>query len=223
MKTSPETVGAVRGIAGADDPEGGPPTPRSTGARAREGAPGEAAAPVVPVYCGPPLGCVWVLPEGPECAGYARAVLGEALAAAGAPRAAIADARLMASELATNAFQHAPGHGPHELWLYAGAPGERTGAVPGQVRCAVFDRQAAGRLPAYSWTSGDHGRGLSIVRELSDGRWGILRTLSRCVPRVRGKAVWFAIPAVVHLPAELLHPPNGKIVPLPATAVPPLG
>ncbi|GAA3927515.1 hypothetical protein GCM10023085_05930 [Actinomadura viridis] len=173
-----------------------------------------------PALCPPPLGRAWVLPPGPECVRYARTVLAEALTSAGAPRSAVCDATLMVSELATNAHQHAPDHGPHELWLYAcAAPGEGPGGPSGeglgQARCAVFDRHASARLPGYSWTSGDYGRGLSIVRELSEGQWGMLRTLSRCAPRAQGKAVWFAVPAAVRLPADLVDPPYGTLVPAP--------
>ena len=139
-------------------------------------------------------GWVWALPGGPGCAGHARRVLREALSSLGVPSDAIADAQLMVSELATNAHQHASGHGPHELWLYL-----RDGPEGG-VRCAVFDAFADAGLPGYSWTSGDCGRGLSIVRDLSGGRWGMRRTLSRLGPPVRGKAVWFALPGAVGLP-----------------------
>ncbi|WP_344279324.1 ATP-binding protein [Actinomadura napierensis] len=149
-------------------------------------------------------GWVWALPGGPGCAGHARRVLRDALLSLGVRDEAIGDAQLMVSELATNAHQHAGDHGPHELWLYLGDPsGAGTGAdgaravdgVPGaEVRCAVFDAYVEAALPGYSWTSGDCGRGLSIVRELSRGRWGTLRTLSRLGPGVRGKAVWFAVP-----------------------------
>lgn len=134
-------------------------------------------------------GWVWALPGGPGCAGHARRVLREALASLGAPRDMIADAQLMVSELATNAHQHAGEHGPHELWLYRGE-----GRAREEIRCAVFDAFADAALPGYSWTSGDCGRGLSIVRELSGGRWGLRRTLSRLGPPIRGKAVWFALP-----------------------------
>ncbi|MFI0370530.1 ATP-binding protein [Actinomadura sp. 1N219] len=165
-------------------------------------------------------GWVWALPGGAGCAGHARRVLRDALASLGVPRDAIADAQLMVSELATNAHQHAGEHGPHELWLYLGenetgedaadtaaegdggddsADGDGEGAaggdaVSGEVRCAVFDAFPDAALPGYSWTSGDCGRGLSIVRELSGGRWGMRRTRSRLGPSVRGKAVWFAVP-----------------------------
>ncbi|TYB41129.1 ATP-binding protein [Actinomadura chibensis] len=147
-------------------------------------------------------GWVWALPGGPGCAGHARRVLRDALAALGVPPGAISDAQLMVSELATNAHQHAGDHGPHELWLYLGGaeppeppePPEAVGAAAGEVRCAIFDAFAEAALPGYSWTSGDCGRGLSIVRELSGGRWGTRRTRSRLGPSVRGKAVWFAVP-----------------------------
>ncbi|GAA0562461.1 ATP-binding protein [Actinomadura livida] len=142
-------------------------------------------------------GWVWALPGGPGCARHARAVLRDALASLGAPRDAIADAQLMVSELATNAHQHAGEHGPHELWLYVAdgdPPVVGAGGGAGEVRCAVFDALADAALPGYSWTSGDCGRGLSIVRELSGERWGMRRTVSRLGPPVRGKAVWFAVP-----------------------------
>ncbi|MDL4819431.1 ATP-binding protein [Actinomadura sp. OS1-43] len=147
-------------------------------------------------------GWVWALPGGPGCAGHARRVLRDALASLGVRDEVIGDAQLMVSELATNAHQHAGDHGPHELWLYLGDPSgpaavvdDGPGGGPGtEVRCAVFDAYADAALPGYSWTSGDCGRGLSIVRELSRGRWGMLRTLSRLGPGVRGKAVWFAVP-----------------------------
>ncbi|MWA03855.1 ATP-binding protein [Actinomadura sp. LD22] len=160
-------------------------------------------------------GWVWALPGGPGCASHARRVLRDALVSLGVRDEAIGDAQLMVSELATNAHQHAGDHGPHELWLYLGDPaaggearasgGPSSGSSGGpsggseapagsEVRCAVFDAYAEAALPGYSWTSGDCGRGLSIVRELSRGRWGTLRTLSRLGPGVRGKAVWFAVP-----------------------------
>ncbi|TDC62931.1 ATP-binding protein [Actinomadura sp. GC306] len=165
-------------------------TPQTTAdavaATTGDAATGDARAPA-----GPMPGWVWALPGGPGCASHARAVLRDALASLGVPRDVIADAQLMVSELATNAHQHAGEYGPHELWLYvAGGPADEAG----EVRCAVFDTHADAALPGYSWTSGDCGRGLSIVRELSGERWGMRRTVSRLGPPVRGKAVWFAVP-----------------------------
>ncbi|WP_245667692.1 ATP-binding protein [Actinomadura macra] len=145
-------------------------------------------------------GRVWALPGGPGCAGYARRALADALTPLRVPRDVVADAQLMVSELATNAHQHAGDHGPHELWFDPGEPGDDGAA---EARCAVFDAFVDAGLPGYSWTSGDCGRGLSIVRELSGGRWGMLRTRSRTGSPVHGKAVWFAVP---RLPAEPLFP-----------------
>jgi len=175
----------------------------------------------VPAQASPPdrqgalPGWVWALPRGPGCAGHARSVLAEALGALGVPRDTVADAQLMASELATNAHQHASEYGPHELWLYLAEPvGSGRSAVPPaatEVRCAVFDAHADARLPGYSWTSGDCGRGLSIVRELSEGRWGMLRTLSRLGPPLPGKAVWFAVPAEISVRALPQTAPSAPV------------
>ncbi|GAA3229761.1 ATP-binding protein [Actinocorallia longicatena] len=95
------------------------------------------------------------------------------------------DAALMASELATNAHQHAPAHPPHELWLYF--------VDEYEFCCAVFDGMAA-RDQELDVDRGDYGRGLSIVAELSKGRWGTSPARARMDPRVRGKAVWFVCP-----------------------------
>ncbi|GLW65468.1 hypothetical protein Arub01_37120 [Actinomadura rubrobrunea] len=152
----------------------------------------DAAPPGAAPVGGPDVrsGWAWTLPRGPECARRARTLLADALAALAVPPDAIADARVMVSELATNAYQHAADHGPHELWLSADEGGARP---PAEVRCAVFDAFGDATLPGYSWTSGDCGRGLSIVAELSRGRWGLLRTFSRLDTPVPGKAVWFAV------------------------------
>ncbi|MEU5881309.1 ATP-binding protein [Spirillospora sp. NPDC047279] len=170
-------------------------------------------------------GRVWALPRGPGCAGHARSVLADSLTSLGVTRDIICDAQLMVSELVTNAHQHASDHGPHELWVYLG---ERTGtraaqcqsATPAvrEVRCAVFDGHADARLPGYSWTSGDCGRGLSIVRELSEGRWGVLRTLSRLGPPVPGKAVWFAVPVSAAVASFLAPSGNDDFPPAPGAA-----
>jgi hypothetical protein len=67
--------------------------------------------------------------------------------------------------------------------------------------CKVFDcyrgwlQGPPPMKPAFS-TQGDAGRGLQIVHELSRGRWGHHLTRSRLGGwGVRGKAVWFAVPA----------------------------
>ncbi|WP_433335205.1 ATP-binding protein [Spirillospora sp. CA-294931] len=152
-------------------------------------------------------GRVWVLPAGPSCASRARGLLGEALREMGVPRDLVGDAQLMISELATNAYQHAAEHGPHELWLYLDDPEEG----PVELRCAVFDRDADADLPGYSWTSGDCGRGLSIVRELSEGHWGLARTHSRTSLPTRGKAVWFVLQGVDTLAIAQLRASAGAV------------
>ena len=83
-----------------------------------------------------------------------------------------------------------------ELWLYLRGLGTRRELV-----CKVFDcyrgwrhgsAPSAARVPAQSVT----GRGLQIVHELSRGRWGHHPTRARLGGwGVRGKAVWFAVPA----------------------------
>ena len=83
-----------------------------------------------------------------------------------------------------------------ELWLYLRGLGTRRELV-----CKVFDcyrgwrhgsAPSAARVPVQSVT----GRGLQIVHELSRGRWGHHPTRARLGGwGVRGKAVWFAVPA----------------------------
>jgi hypothetical protein len=83
-----------------------------------------------------------------------------------------------------------------ELWLYLRGLGSRRELV-----CKIFDCSrgwrhgvvpSASRAPAQAVT----GRGLQIVQELSLGRWGHHPTRARLGGwGVRGKAVWFAVPA----------------------------
>lgn len=83
-----------------------------------------------------------------------------------------------------------------ELWLYLRGLGSRRELV-----CKIFDCSrgwrhgvvpSVSRAPAQAVT----GRGLQIVQELSLGRWGHHPTRARLGGwGVRGKAVWFAVPA----------------------------
>jgi hypothetical protein len=83
-----------------------------------------------------------------------------------------------------------------ELWLYLRGLGSRRELV-----CKIFDCSrgwrhgvvpSVSRAPAQAVT----GRGLQIVQELSRGRWGHHPTRARLGGwGVRGKAVWFAVPA----------------------------
>jgi hypothetical protein len=124
----------------------------------------------------------WVLPADPTCARAARRYLRQALDDLGVSKDTAADAELMASELATNAHQHASDASPHELWLYC--------VDEFEFCCAVFDGKPA-REKELDVDRGDYGRGLSIVAELSKGRWGTSAARGRLDPRLHGKAVWF--------------------------------
>ena len=86
-----------------------------------------------------------------------------------------------------------------ELWLYLRGMGSRRELV-----CKVFDcycgwrhgqAPPSARFPAQA-VQAVTGRGLQIVHELSCGRWGHHPTRARLGGwGVRGKAVWFAVPA----------------------------
>lgn len=124
----------------------------------------------------------WSLPTDATCPRVARGRVREALEVLEVPHETVADAVLMVSELATNAHQHAADYPPHELWVYCFD--DRT------FSCAVFDGLPTRELP-LALERGDFGRGLSIVAELSGGRWGTDAAHARLDPCVRGKAVWF--------------------------------
>jgi anti-sigma regulatory factor (Ser/Thr protein kinase) len=128
---------------------------------------------------------VSALPGDSSTALRARALVEEALSGLGVECGIVRDAMLMISELATNAFQHASRYGPHELWI---------AVVGDEAVCAVFDRRPMDDFSRDLTFSGDCGRGLAIVAELSEGRWGIERAESRLRHGAVGKAVWFARP-----------------------------
>ena len=86
-----------------------------------------------------------------------------------------------------------------ELWIYLRGLGTRRELV-----CKVFDCYRGwrhGSAPSTAWVPAQAvqavaGRGLQIVHELSCGRWGHHPTRARLGGwGVRGKAVWFAVPA----------------------------
>lgn len=149
------------------------------------------------------------LPMDASCAASARQLFRAAAAGIGLPGEEIYDGVTMASELAANSM-HAraavqfdgvlgcPVAGAPELWLYL-----RRTAGQQELVCKVFDA-----LP--SWKNGqppdplsarpaeeeeESGRGLCVVHELSQGRWGHHLTRARLGGwKVSGKAVWFAQP-----------------------------
>src|ERR1700733_6210193 len=150
-------------------------------------------------------GCgAWALPGDPTCAGVARRLFRQVVAGLGLESEAIDDGVTMVSELAANTLhvQHqqqrrAAAANP-ELWMYLRGAGPNTELV-----CKVFDTlpgwargNVPGRTVARAPADAMSGRGLEVVHELSAGRWG--RPLSRARragTALRGKAVWFALPA----------------------------
>jgi hypothetical protein len=149
------------------------------------------------------------LPMDARCASTARQLFRAAAAGIGLPDETIYDGVTMASELAANSM-HAraavqfdgvlgcPVAGAPEFWLYL-----RRAAGRQELVCKVFDA-----LPG--WNNGqppdllgadspaedeESGRGLCVVRALSQGRWGHHLTRARLGGwKVPGKAVWFAQP-----------------------------
>ncbi len=146
---------------------------------------------------------VWVLPNDPTCAGVARRLFRRVASELSLDREAIDDGVTMVSELAANtlhASQRQLRPVNSELWLYlrgVGPQAELVGKIfdtlPGWARGNVPGRTVS-RAPADAMS----GRGLEVVHELSDGRWGHHLSRSRLSGAgVGGKAVWFALPAPV--------------------------
>jgi hypothetical protein len=141
----------------------------------------------------------WPLPADPTCAGIARRIFRRAAEELRLDSALADDGVTMVSELAANtlhAHRAAPETG-QELWLYLRGAGPRRELV-----CKVFDSYpgwlgtpdpgSSRRVPLEAMS----GRGLEVVHEFSGGRWGYHLTRSRLSGwPVRGKAVWFAVPA----------------------------
>jgi anti-sigma regulatory factor (Ser/Thr protein kinase) len=148
--------------------------------------------------------CVsWPLPADATCAGSARHLFRRAAEGLSLDTGLIDDGVTMVSELAANT-RHArcePGLMAPELWLYLRGRAERRELI-----CKVFDSyqgwpprsspfepgRAGHRVPADATS----GRGLEVVHALSHGRWGCHLTRARLGGwAVRGKVVWFALPA----------------------------
>jgi hypothetical protein len=118
----------------------------------------------------------------------------------------IHDGVTMVSELAANTL-HAQGNvefdgsrqrpitGSPELWSYV-----RSCPTGYELVCKVFDSQRGWKSgappdPARVTLESINGRGLRVVSEMSDGRWGHHLTRARLGRwKVQGKAVWFALP-----------------------------
>jgi hypothetical protein len=154
----------------------------------------------------------WPLPANETCAGIARRLFKDAVPQLGLEPEVLEDAILMTSELAANTL-HAneavrtgqpdddgtPIPGRSEMWLYLRGLGLRRELV-----CKVFDcyrgwlqgPPLGTAMVQVQAGSEPGGRGLQIVHELSGGQWGHHPTRARLAGwGLRGKAVWFAIPA----------------------------
>jgi hypothetical protein len=177
----------------------------------------------------------WPLPADPTCAGIARRMFRRAADGLVFDQAVADDGMSMVSELAANTLhapreqlpqseQYAarqeprahtgrPAYTTPELWLYLRGAGQGRELV-----CKVFDTfpgwlrgNVPGRGQPLVPADAMSGRGLDVVHELSNGRWGHHLTRARLAGfRVRGKAVWFAVPAP--------EPPDSASAPWPPGA-----
>jgi hypothetical protein len=152
--------------------------------------------------------CAWTLPLDASCAKAARQLYRDAASEVGITADLIYDGITMASELAANTLHAYESCGSRsalrpavaalpELWLYL-----RGGGPKQELVCKIFDAYPGwkaggtpGHSPARAPAEAVSGRGLQVVDELSQGRWGHHLTRARLsVRRVHGKAVWFALP-----------------------------
>lgn len=152
--------------------------------------------------------CAWALPLDASCAKAARQLYRDAASEVGITADLVYDGITMASELAANTLHAYESYGSRsglrppvaalpELWLYL-----RGSGLSRELVCKVFDAYpgwktggAPGHSPGRAPAQAVSGRGLQVVHELSQGRWGHHLTRARLsVRRVRGKAVWFALP-----------------------------
>lgn len=136
--------------------------------------------------------CAWRLPTDASSASVARSLLNIAMTTLGLDRDTADDAILAASELATNALNHAlhAGSGtpiaPPELWVWA-----RVTPKP-QLVVSVFDTyRSAWPDTAPRDLLDDHGKGLNIISMLA-ATWGAHPSRSICSGGTPGKAVWCA-------------------------------
>lgn len=158
-----ERADAAAGAGGREPGDAGP-------GRSAEGA---AVGPSPPPEDSPEL----PLPPRPTAAGAARRWVSHLLA--DWPPAALETARLLLSEVVTNAVLHA--RTPIEVRMVSAGAGDRAG----RVRLEVADGLAEGPLPKHFEPDADTGRGLTLVASLADG-WGVRRS-------PEGKVVWFIV------------------------------
>jgi hypothetical protein len=160
----------------------------------------------------------WPLPLDGTCAGVARRLFRETVADLGLNGDLVHDGVTMVSELAANTLhaqnnvefdgsRQRPITGSPEMWAYVrGCP---TGY---ELVCKVFDSQRGWKSgappdPSRVTLESVNGRGLRVVSELSDGRWGHHLTRARLGRwKVQGKVVWFALPVPAARAAVRLGP-----------------
>ncbi|MFG2245787.1 ATP-binding protein [Spirillospora sp. NPDC048823] len=131
--------------------------------------------------------CAFQLPRDPSCASQARSLLAATMHELNFTADAIEDAKLAASELATNAHTHASSTTRPELWVWA-----RTHPAPELVVSVYDSHREIWPVSHESDLLNEHGKGLSIVAALSSNT-GTNFTRSRLTTSV-GKSVWFTLP-----------------------------
>lgn len=142
--------------------------------------------------------CAWHLPDDERVAHHARTLTSMTLSSMNVEDEGIETATVMASELATNAYQHA--RPPYGLRIWCG------GAV---AVVEVFDSSQTlppiHEIPSSVTATGEimmeleeHGRGLPLVRYFSGGRCGT----DRLALGTTAKKTWFALPRALH-PCEV--------------------
>ena len=154
----------------------------------------------------------WPLPGDATCASLARRTFLRVAVALDLDPEVTDDGVTMVSELAANTLhaQREQRQQLHrdmraaapELWLYLRGAGPRRELV-----CKVFDAfrgwvrgNVPGRGAQQAAPDATSGRGLEVVHELSQGRWGYHPTRARLAGwGVGGKAVWFSVPAATAL------------------------
>ena len=140
--------------------------------------------------------CAWRLPADESCASIARSLVSIAMTTLKLDRDTADDVILTASELATNALNHArsahpaPQTSSPELWVWARTTPRQ------QLVVSVFDTcRSAWPDATPRDLLDDHGKGIGIVALLAEA-WGAHRTRAICTGNTPGKAVWaaFALP-----------------------------
>lgn len=133
----------------------------------------------------------WPLRKDARAAAQARQLTSGALTALGIHPELVSDAVLMVSELTGNAVLY--GETPFELVLRS---------EQDELYVEVIDGATLNPVMRVAGVEEEHGRGLSIVFELSRGRCGYRHNVAYSTRRDRyGKAVWFAIPLNREAPA----------------------